>query len=114
MSVSDIADAMHNIPDKLLRIPDSIPAFFGKGLLPLFIMWKSAIIVLIFKRGSRDFPCSYLPISLVCVLYCIFEFCICIVLFLKNYWNIYSTIWSPPTSLASCLIIPLAHNYFVP
>ena len=82
----DIIQAIHLIPDKLSTSPDGIPAFFWKrvffsilnllwllfslclsqGTLP--IQWKSVIVIPIHKKGSRDHPGNYRPISLTCVL----------------------------------------------
>ena len=86
VSSEDITLAIHLIPDKLSRSPDGILAFFWKriffsilyllwlllslclsqGTLP--IQWKSAIVIPIHKKGSRDHPGNYRPISLTCVL----------------------------------------------
>ena len=42
----------------------------------LILQWCSAIIVPIHKKGSRDLPCNYHPISLTCVLCCVLEYII--------------------------------------
>ena len=91
ISEEDVSSAMHNIPDKLSRTPDGIPAYFWKrasapffhviaflfnlslsqGVMPF--QWKTAIVVPVFKKGSRDIPSNYRPISLTCVLCRVFE-----------------------------------------
>ena len=43
----------------------------SKGVIPL--QWKSAIITPVFKKGSRDLPSNYCPVSLTCVLCHVFE-----------------------------------------
>ena len=83
---------MHRLPNKLSRSPDGIPAFFWKrsyfpilqvilflfnlsfaqGIIPH--QWKSAIVVPIFKKGSKYSPTNYRPISLTCVLCRVFEY----------------------------------------
>ena len=86
ISEEDVSSAMHNIPDKLSRTPDGIPAYFWKrASAPFFhvtaflfnlslsqgvilFQWKTAIVVPVFKKGSRDIPNNYRPISLTCVL----------------------------------------------
>ena len=67
-----VSEAFHNVPDKFSRSPDGIPAYFWKrsftallsvithlfnlsleqGVLPR--LWKSAIIISIHKKGSRN------------------------------------------------------------
>lgn len=91
---SDVSKAIQMIPDKLSQSPDGIPAYFLKRvahsildiLLCLFNLslilsvipsqWSSAIIVPIHKKGSRDLPCNYRPISLTCVLCRVLEYII--------------------------------------
>ena len=83
---------MHQLPKKLSRSPDGIPAFFWKrccfpilqvtlflfnlsfaqGVIP--VQWKSAIVVPIFKKESKYSPTNYRPISLTCVLCRVFEY----------------------------------------
>ena len=91
ISTEDISRAIHRVPDKVSRTPDGIPAYFlkrvsgplldvicflfkfslSKGVIPL--QWKSAIITPVFKKGSRDLPSNYRPVSLTCVLCSVFE-----------------------------------------
>ena len=42
-----------------------------QGTLP--IQWKSAIVISIHKKSSRDHPGNYRPISITCVLCCVLE-----------------------------------------
>ena len=90
----DVAMAIQMIPDKLSQSPNGIPAYFLKRvaslildiLLCLFnlslnlsvipLQWRSAIIVPIHKKGSRDLPCKYHAISLTCVLCRVLEYII--------------------------------------
>ena len=91
ISTDDVSRAIHRVPDKVSRTPDGIPAYFlkrvsgplldvicflfklslSKGVIPL--QWKSAIITPVFKKGSRDLPSNYCPVSLTCVLCRVFE-----------------------------------------
>ena len=43
-----------------------------QGIIPS--QWKTAIIVPVYKKGSRDNPGNYRPISFTCVLSCVFEY----------------------------------------
>ena len=79
------------VSDKISRVPDGIPAYFLKRVsVPILdvicflfklslsigvvtLQWKSAIITPVFKKGSRDLPSNYRPVSLTCVLCCVFE-----------------------------------------
>ena len=79
---ADVASAFHKLADKLFETPDNIPAYFWKkAAAPLFHVicllfnlslvqgivpsqWKTAIIVPVYKKGSRDNPGNYSPISL--------------------------------------------------
>ena len=35
--------------------------------------WKNAIVMPVFKKGSRNLPQNYHPISLICAIYRVFE-----------------------------------------
>ena len=82
----DVSSAMHNIPHKLSRTPNGIPAYFWKrASAPFFhvivflfnlslsqgvihFQWKTAVVVPVFQKGSCDIPSNYRPISLICVM----------------------------------------------
>ena len=89
-----VSEAFHKVPDKFSRSLDGIPAYFWKrsftpllsvithlfnlslnqGVLPR--QWKSAIIIPIHKKGSRNSPNNSRPISLTCVLCRMLEYVI--------------------------------------
>ena len=86
ISSEDIIQAIHLIPVNFFRSPDGIPAYFRKKIffsilnllwllfslcllqVTLSIQWKSAIVIPIHKKRSRDHPGNNCPISLTCVL----------------------------------------------
>jgi len=77
-----ICKELEHLPDKLSRTPDDLPAYFLKrvavaiseplayifclsfesGILP--IVWKTAYVCPIFKKGSPDSTANYRPVSL--------------------------------------------------
>ena len=79
---ADILEACQNLKDKLSRTPDEIPSFFIKRTVHSYIkplthvfnlslkqgivpsQWKSAIVIPIFKKGSKSSPGNYRPVSL--------------------------------------------------
>ena len=91
ISTDDVSRAIHRVPDKVSCTPDGIPAYFlkrvlgplldvicflsklslSKGVIPL--QWKSEIITPVSKKGSRDLPSNYRPVSLTCVFCSVFE-----------------------------------------
>ena len=126
ISSEDVIQAIHLIPGKLSRSPDGIPAFFWKriffsilnllwllfslclslGTLP--IQWKSAIVIPIHKKGSRDHPGNYHPISPVS--YVVFWS----ISLLINYFIIFTvTIFFLLISSAFYLVVFLSHNYLL-
>ena len=82
ISLTDITYSLLNSKHKISRTPDNVPAYFirriGPNILqPLHfifnaslncnaipVQWKSAIIVPIYKRGSRQKVNNYRPVSL--------------------------------------------------
>ena len=75
---------LDNIPNKLLRmaasiVSPSLTAIFAKsietGIFP--DEWKLARVSPIFKKGKRDDPNNYQPISVIPTVAKIFEKCIC-------------------------------------
>ena len=79
---SDVIEACDNLNDKLSRTPDGIPSFFIKRTLTTYLkpityvlnlslsqgrvpdQWKSALVIPIFKKGSKSSPDNYRPVSL--------------------------------------------------
>ena len=94
VDVYDVATAIQMLPDKLSQSLNGVPVYFLKKVASLILdillhlfnlslnlgvtpsQWRSAIIVPIHKKGSRDLPCNYRPISLTCVLCCALEYII--------------------------------------
>ena len=80
-----VAQLSHNIQEHKANGPDNLPACFLKevadkiapaltiifqasldqGSLPA--IWKTAVVVPIFKKGKKPNPCNYRPISLTCI-----------------------------------------------
>jgi len=80
-----VAELLSNIDPKKANGPDNLPvhflkevsyeiapaltltfqAFLNKGTLPE--VWKQALAVPVFKKGSRSDPCNFRPISLTCI-----------------------------------------------
>ena len=91
ISPQDISHAIHRLKNSVSRTPDSIPSYFIKRtssqlLKPLSILfnysintgqipnvWKNALIVAIYKKGSKSDPRNYRPISLTSVVCRILE-----------------------------------------
>ena len=87
----DITTAIHNMKDKLTRTPEEIPSYFLKRVFPAIILplliifntslqtgiiptsWKHAIVIPIFKKGSRNLAKNYRPISLTSSICRLFE-----------------------------------------
>ena len=88
---SDILLAVKTIKDKLTRTPENIPSYFIKRCIysiiqPLLYLfnsslthgfvpnqWKCSIIVPVYKKGDRNKPLNYRPISLTSSFCRIFE-----------------------------------------
>jgi len=84
ITVNDILLAIFKMSNKLSRTPNGIPAYFLKRIAPSIIdvlcylfnlslssstmpyQWKQALVISMHKKGSRDLPTNYRPISLTC------------------------------------------------
>ena len=81
-----VLKTLKSLPSKCSKSPDGFPAFFLKSLAPaiafplslLFemsmstghipLVWKTAFVCPVFKKGSRKQPSNYRPISQTCIL----------------------------------------------
>ena len=81
-----VLKTLKSLPSKCSKTPDGFPAFFLKSLAPaiafplslLFemsmstgdipLVWKTALVCPVFKKGSRKQPSNYRPISQTCIL----------------------------------------------
>ena len=81
-----VLKTLKSLPSKCSKTPDGFPAFFLKSLAPtiafplslLFemsmstghipLVWKTAFVCPVFKKGSRKQPSNYRPISQTCIL----------------------------------------------
>ena len=86
-----VAQLLHNLKPQKAAGPDRLPSRFLKEVaneiaLPLSLIfqaslnqgtppdtWKSALVVPVFKKGSRSDPSNYRPVSLTCICSKIFE-----------------------------------------
>ena len=77
--------SLRNLPNKCSKTPDGFPAFFLKSIAPaiafplscLFTMsmesgilpavWKVGYVCPIFKKGARQLPSNYRPISMTSI-----------------------------------------------
>ena len=91
ITAEDVASSIRSLKNSVSRTPDCIPAFFlrktskslAKHLANLFnvslklgkvpVIWKSALVVPIFKKGQKNNPGNYRPISLTSVICRILE-----------------------------------------
>ena len=90
----DVTQAILSLKNSVSRTPDSIPAFYlrkthknlVKPLKRLLIYslrtgklprtWKSAVVIPLFKKGQKNTPTNYRPISLTSVICRILEYII--------------------------------------
>ena len=81
-----VLKTLKSLPSKCSKTPDGFPTFFLKSLAPaiafplslLFemsmstghipLVWKTAFVCPVFKKGSRKQPSNYRPISQTCIL----------------------------------------------
>ena len=91
ISPAGVAQLLHNLKPHKAAGPDRLPSRFLKEVAneiapPLSlifqaslnqgappVVWKSAMVVPVFKKGSRSNPSNYRPVSLTCICSKIFE-----------------------------------------
>ena len=93
ITAQDISAALTKMLCKVSQTPDGIPASFLKQVAPRIIVvlsylfnlslnssklpyqWKQAVVISIYKKGCRNVPTNYRPLSLTktCVMSRLFE-----------------------------------------